>query len=147
MSRGFVLPSQISPPITAAASAVSAQGSSYVATEQGTSSGTFVGLTTAQTVTLTTATAALVFVSCNFYNISTGTENAMGFAVSGATTTSAAVGYAALDENPSSGSRHMLYACFPVVLTAGSNTFTAQFKVTGGTGNFKYRTIIVLAVS
>ena len=147
MSRGFVLPSQISPPITAAASAVSAQGSSYVATEQGTSSGTFVGLTTAQTVTLTTGTAALVFLSCNVYNLTAGVGVLMGFAISGATTTAASNPYSASFYNQVGGVNTQLCAVYPVVLTAGSNTFTAQFATNGGTAQYRNRTIAVLVVS
>ena len=147
MSRGFVLPSQISPPIVAAASAVSAQGSSYVATNQSTSSTSFVGLATAQTVTLTTGTAALVFVSCYGSNSAGGGQNfIMSFAVSGATTI-AATPYAAVADETTANFIQSLGAVVPVVLNAGSNTFTAQFRVGGGTGTFGLRTIAVLAVS
>jgi len=146
MSRGFVLPSQISPPIAAAAGVVTAQGSSSFGTSQSTTSTSFVGLTTAQTVTLTTGTAALVSISCFGVNTVGGSENIfMSFAVSGATTIAAYT--TAATAAGAAGFNQSMSALVPVVLNAGVNTFTAQFRVSAGTGSFASRNIVVLAVS
>jgi len=129
------------------ASAVSAQGSSYVTTNQSTASASFVGLTTAQTVTLTTGTAALVFVSA--IGSTTGAVNndaIIGFSVSGATTI-AAQATAAYQDTYTANAKMSLSSVTPVVLNAGSNTFTMLFRTSGGTSSWFNRTIAVLAVS
>ena len=147
MSRGFVLPSQISPPIVAAASAVSAQASNYVATDQSTGSASYAALATAQAVTITTGTAALVILTATMRLSVTGNIVHMGFAVSGATTTAASDNYSASMTSAVAGVGACITAVYPVVLNAGSNTFTALFKTTTPTGNFERRAITVLAVS
>ena len=147
MSRGFVLPSQISPPIVAAASAVSAQGSSYVATSQSTASTSYVGLATAQTVTLTTGTQVLVIITANMEQTAVGQQTSASFAVSGATTIASSDAYRMRFNQTTASYDWTLTAVFPLTVTAGVNTFTMQYKVTGGTGVFLNRNITVLAVS
>ena len=128
------------------ASAVSAQGSSYVATQQTTASASYVGLTTAQTVTLTTGTAALVIVTATMYNTATY-KSFVSFAISGATTTAASDAYSAMFNSPTNNHEWTITAMYPVVVNAGSNTFTAQYRVFGGTATVLNRNITVLAVS
>lgn len=125
-------------------------GKNYVATSQSTTSTTYVGLTTAQAVTVTTGTKALVSISASFQNAAGVNVGArMSFAISGATTVAASdefsTGIAFLGTG---GGNYQVKngATFLVTgLTAGSNTFTAQFlKGAGDTPGFAERTISVV---
>jgi hypothetical protein len=103
-----------------------------VATAESTTSTSFVGLTTALAVTVTTGTKALVSLGARMGNgTATNTGAFMGVAVSGATT------LAASDQNSAGyyyfGStvnyQPMPYATFLITgLTAGSNVFTTQYR-------------------
>lgn len=124
--------------------------SNYVATSQSTTSTSYVGLTTAQAITVTTGTKALVSISASFENAAGVNVGArMSFAISGATTVAAAdqfsTGIAFL---AAGGGNYQVKngATFVVTgLTAGSNVFTAQFKKGGGdTPGFAERTINVV---
>jgi hypothetical protein len=125
-------------------------GKNYVATSQSTTSTSYVGLTTAQAVTVTTGTKALVSISASFENAAGVNVGArMSFAISGATTVAAAdefsTGIAYLASG--GGNLQLKYgATFLVTgLTAGSNVFTAQFKKgAGDTPGFAERTINVV---
>lgn len=117
-----------------------------VATSQSTTSTSYTDLTTAgPAVTLTTGTKALVIVSAFINNATAGQYTYASFAVSGATTiaasdTRAAFMYWSSSQNVLGISR----ASFVDTLTAGSNTFTTKYRVTGGTGVFQDRQIIVV---
>jgi hypothetical protein len=107
-----------------------------VATSESTTSTSFVGLTTALAVTVTTGTKALVSIGARMSNGTVANNGAfMGVAVSGSTT------LAASDQNSAGyyyfGStvnfQPMPYATFLITgLTAGSNTFTTQYKTLSG---------------
>jgi len=134
----------------AAAGGSFATGKNYVATSQSTTSTTYVGLTTAQVVTVTTGTKALVSISATFENAAGVNVGArMSFAISGSTTVASAdefsTGIAFL---ATGGGNYQVKngATFLVTgLTAGSNTFTAQFKKgAGDTPGFAERTINVV---
>ena len=106
------------------------------------------GLTTALAVTLTTGTKALVIVSClqACRNGAPLERSFMSFAVSGATTI-AASDDVALELRQIGASDELQYrasAASLVTLTAGSNTFTTQYRVTADTGFFSKRNIIVI---
>lgn len=119
-----------------------------VATSQATASASYTDLATAgPAVTVTTGTKALVAVYADIYPSASGSYALMSFAVSGATTVAATdsncvsvLGTAA--NNP----RLAIGATFIITgLTAGSNTFTAKYRATGGTnGNFGSRAIAVI---
>jgi hypothetical protein len=125
-------------------------GISKVATQETKTANSWGALTTAQAVTVTTGTKALVSVSCDAY-ISTGPGNKLlgiGAAVSGATTL-------ALDNYtqavcPALGNAGYTQLLSNTVLltglTAGSNTFTLQFRCYDnvGTANFLNRSISVI---
>lgn len=120
-----------------------------VTTAQTTTSTSFTDLATSgPAVTITTGTKALVVVSGRLSNGSAGQWAFMGFAVSGATTTAAAdasslaFGQSATTVDSFSQSSQI----YLVTLTAGSNTFTAKYRVTGGTGTFTNRNIIVIPI-
>lgn len=131
-------------------SASFATGYNYVATSQSTTSTSFTGLTTAGAVTLTTGTKVLVSISATFENAAgVNVLGLMGFAISGATTVAASDQYAHGFQFVATGGGNFQYrsgATFVVTgLTAGSNTFTTQFRKGGGdTPGFANRTISVV---
>lgn len=129
---------------TGPAGAVGASGAGPIATAgENITSTTYAAYTTAGpavTVTIGTSGKALVFITvlCN----TAPASNALyaEFAVSGATTVAASDDYSA--KTAASG---QMSGCFYVSgLTPGSNTFTSQGRVTGGTGNTGRRYIAVL---
>jgi hypothetical protein len=93
-------------------------------------------------VTVTTGTKVLVIVQCRF----TGANfNALGFAVSGATTLAAADARAALMQG--GGYAWINGAFYLDSLTAGSNTFTMQYKsnvVSSGTYDWRQISVVLL---
>lgn len=111
-----------------------------VATAQTTTSTSYTDLATSgPAVTLTTGTKVLVMVTCAIEN--TSSTSLMSYAVSGATTIAAADAAALANK-----SANFIQATTTslITVTAGSNTFTAKYKVNGGTGTFERRTINVV---
>lgn len=117
-----------------------------VATSQTTTSTTYADLATVgPTVTVTTGAHALVIVTCQLFNNGANNGSFMGFAVSGATTTAAADATALeYDQNANASNALRASAMYYVTVNAGSNTFTAKYRVTAGTGTFAARTITVI---
>ena len=120
-------------------------GNNFVATSQTTTSTSYTGLATGQTVTITTGTKALVLLHARMTNSGSGNSARMSFAVSGATTM-AADDDKAIFMTPYTASEFIQFGGHVYVtgLTAGSNTFTAQFRVGAGTGTFVARYITVI---
>jgi hypothetical protein len=119
--------------------------SAFVATPESTTSTSYTDLTTAgPAVTVTAGASALVFVSCAMNNNTAGEYPIMSFAISGATTQSALDEWAISTYTPAANATYRLSKASFVGLTAGSNTFTAKYKVTAGTGSFSERRIIVI---
>lgn len=117
-----------------------------VSTLQSTTSTSYTNLSTSgPAVTVTTGTRALVIISCSLQNNSTNSSY-MSYAVSGATTVAAtdAVAIRHRDGSGSSGEEQMSRAYLHTSLTAGSNTFTAKYRVIGGTGSYQNRDITVI---
>lgn len=114
-----------------------------VDTSETTASTSFTDLATSgPAATVTTRTSALVFIAANLSNNTDA--SLMSMAVSGASTVAAADtkairhgGSATIDSEAGT---------FFVVtgLTAGSNTFTAKYRVNAGTGTFRNRRIAVI---
>jgi hypothetical protein len=106
--------------------------SANVSAVEFTTSTSYTSLTTPSAVTLTTGTKALVIVSTYIRTNESAQQAYASFAVSGATSIAAsdenAVSQVDQDANYISASRATL-----VTLTAGSNTFTMQFRASGGT--------------
>lgn len=126
---------------------ITAADSSAVDTNQTTTSTSYVDLATAgPSVTLTTGTSALVFISAMQRNDG-GAGNYVAVAVSGATTL-AANDTNALYTNQDAAQQRIGGAIVKKLtgLTAGSNTFTLKYRVTANTGYFYYRSIMVLAL-
>jgi hypothetical protein len=122
--------------------AAPASAVNFVATQQSTSSTSYTGLTTAQAVTVTTGTKALVIVSARIFPSANAYTAYMSAAVSGATTRAASDDWALQNFwEPLAAS----YVTLMTGLTAGSNTFTAQFRISSTTtANFSNRTLVVI---
>ena len=128
------------------ASAVSAVDINRVNTSQSTSSTSFVGLTTAQTITMTTGTKALVLL--NFIaGANIGTTARASVAVSGATTIAASDALSCQFDTPGSGYNDNGSSAYSLTLTAGSNTFTMQFRSSGASVTFSDRNMTIIAYS
>jgi hypothetical protein len=129
------------------ASASPASAQNFVATAQSTTSTTYAALGTAQAVTLTTGTKVLVLLSMSATsdNNTNNPRSFMSVAVSGATTTAASDANSVMSRcvqaNVLNG--RVGVAIF-LTCTAGSNTFTAQFRQPDFTGTFSDRQMIVI---
>lgn len=98
-------------------------------------------------VTLTTGTNALVFVSAfRVSNDTAGQSVRVAFSVSGATTTAAQDSLAAQHESGSADDLGSPAVMRSISLTAGSNTFQMEAMVTGGTGTIARPRILVMAL-
>jgi hypothetical protein len=128
-------------------SASPTSGQNRVDTNQTTTSNSYTGLATAQSVTVTTGTKVLVIVSAYTYPQGTGCAGYVSYAISGATTRAVSDSWALITEvdgNNDVDQNGASYVSYQTV-TAGSNTFTLQFRTNGGgTTNFRYRQIIVI---
>lgn len=97
-------------------------------------------------IALTTGSNALIFMSARMSNDTAGAECYMDFAISGASSRSAldhtgiCITSNAANDIYRVGTTHLVTSG----LTAGSNTFTAQYRVSAGTGTFDERRMIVL---
>jgi hypothetical protein len=120
--------------------------SALVATSQTTTSTSYTDLTTSgPAVTVTTGTTCLVIVKAHMLNSTAATQSWMGYAVSGATTVAASDSLACAVAPSSSLAVFAIGAAFfHTGLTAGSNTFTAKYRVSAGTGTFQDRRIVAI---
>lgn len=121
-----------------------------IETEQSTDSTTYADLgTIGPTVTLTTGTLALVLINAHVKHDTSGGHAWASFAVTGATTSVAVDGRAVLfsaDVTGTGGIRAGVASL--IALTAGSNTFTMKYRVSGSgtTGRFGRRRIQVVGL-
>jgi hypothetical protein len=127
---------------------IPANDAATVATSQTTTSTSYTDLATAgPAVTVTTGTKALVIVTA-YGTPPAAASNTMymSYGVTGATTSAAvdtrAVAWFQTDNGQ--GQAHRASAASVVTLTAGSNTFTAKYRITGSTATFKDRDIFVM---
>jgi len=114
-----------------------------VATNQSTTSSSYVDLTTpGPAITITTGTQAVIGLVGKLANATGGNISHMGFAISGATTLAAA-DETAIDFESSAAADEVQCSLVQVVtgLTAGNNTFTAKYKANAGTAFFTNRQI------
>jgi hypothetical protein len=130
------------------ASAVSAVDVSRVNTLQSTSSTSYVGLTTAQVITMTTGTKALVILS-GITSAALDRTPRASVAVSGATTIASSDANSASTQVTLTGGYSFVFSnAIPLTLTAGSNTFTMQFRNDSATSaSFLERCMTVIAYS
>ena len=121
----------------APAAQVPTNATAFVATNETTTSTSYTGLTTALAVTITTGTRALVIISAEIELAATTSRGYMSYAVSGATTISASDAFSInIKTNADQTIDAHSYAYIVTGLTAGSNTFTTQYK--SGQGNIIY---------
>lgn len=101
--------------------------------------------TVGPTVTVTTGTTALIGMYANLRNSNAAAQTHMSFEVSGATTIAADDATSIMLQSDSANQRARIGAVlFVAVLTPGSNTFTAKYKVTAGTGTLDDRRLFVI---
>ena len=94
-------------------------------------------------VTLETGPAALIIVRCSSEN-SGGGSSRMAYEVSGATSLSPADNRGVGFFGAAGGNINASDVSLWTALTPGTNTFTAKYRVSSGTGNFRSRRIIVM---
>ena len=129
----------------APAASAPASASAETLTNQTTTSTSYTGLATATAVTLTTGTKAMIMFSSEIELTATADRAYMSYAVSGATTISANDAFSInIKTNASQTIDAHSYAYIVTGLTAGSNTFTAQYKSSGATVYFNNRRINVV---
>jgi hypothetical protein len=133
--------------------AVRTPSGATINTSESTASTVFTDLATlGPAVTLTTGTSALVFIGCFLGNSTNGDYSEMTFTASGASAI-AAGNYSALRSSTestagTSAASQSITRVNPVTtLTAGSNTFSAKYRVNAGTGSFNNRDIYVIPFS
>ena len=120
-------------------------GGVSVATAQTTASTTYADLTTvgpAVSVTLPSARTVLVFVKATLFQVSTTDAVYMSFAAAGATTVAAVDGNAVKQNG--AGNAESFTAVSVVACNAGTTTFTAKYRTTGGSASFADRVLAVV---
>jgi len=105
-------------------------------------------LTTAQVITMTTGTKALVILS-GITSANVNLTPYVSVAVSGATTTAASDANSAYTQITLAGGYEFVYSnMIPLTLTAGSNTFTMQVRnSSASSASFSNRSMTVIAYS
>lgn len=116
-----------------------------VATQQSSASTSYTDLSTVgPAVTLVTGANAIVAVGSNIENANLSVNTYMSYAVSGASTVAANDQWSvAWGPNVASGYWSMSFVSFQTGLTPGSNTFTAKYRCSGGTGFWAQRYLVV----
>lgn len=125
-----------------------ASSTDFTGTGETTSSTSYTDLATVgPAVTVTTGVQAWVFTSALVSNDTNSTSSSFAHAISGATSSTANDNhrgtYVRSDVTGTTGARFTTVS-LRTGLTPGSNTFTMQYKVSGGTGTFSARAIAVL---
>lgn len=118
--------------------------SAGVATSQTTTSTSYTDLATVgPAVTLATGNVAIVVLTAEVDTTGAGVTPRMGFAVSGATTLVASDIWGLKVDAGAAALLQMSFLVLATGLTAGTNTFTAKYRVGSGTGTFLNRGITV----
>lgn len=118
----------------------------FVTDSETTASTSYTDLATAgPAVTVTTGTTAIVVVGARLINTTAGENTYASYAVSGASTSAAdddrAFMFTCPVANYSTGGSNVV---MHTGLTAGSNTFTMKYRVTGNTGTADNRRLTVI---
>lgn len=132
----------------APASATPNSDSAEVTTSQTTTSTSYTDLTTSgPAVTVTTGTKALVIITSQIQPTAVDQSALMSYAVSGATTIAANDKFCLFIRGSGTNGQNMFRASSAFMienLTAGSNTFTAKYRVVAGTSEYTNRQITVI---
>lgn len=123
-----------------------ATSGAVVATAQTRSSTSYGDLATVgPAVTVTTGTTALVWITSGLENSVSGAGSYVSFGVTGATTVNANDQWAVYVSGQDAASNVRRGSARRITgLAAGSNTFTAKYRVSSGIGTFSDREIIVM---
>jgi hypothetical protein len=116
-----------------------------ITTSQTTTSTSYVDLATVgPSVSVATGAYAFVIATCQMENNTNDFQTYMSWAVSGATTRSA-IDAVAVGKDGTPAGNFCRLTNFDMInnLTPGTNTFTAKYRVGGGTGTFSERRITV----
>jgi len=117
---------------------------SYVSTDQSTTSNSYTDLATAQSVTITVGANGLALAIWSSGIYTSATAKRVSIAVSGATTVSADDAWSLRCDTASFSTTQSTTHLF-TGLTAGTNTFTLKFKSSGSaTANFFERRLTVI---
>ena len=109
---------------------------------------TLTGDATAISVTIATGTTALLSFESQPFNVLTAASTFLAFSVSGATTIAAADGTSSRNSAPGVNYGFVLSRNFVVRgLTAGTNTFTLNYKVGSGTATYRSRALTVTGIA
>lgn len=116
-----------------------------VGTAESTTSASYTDLATlGPQVTLNTGSRAIVFIRCAMENNTANAGSFMGFEVTGASSLAAADTSAINTAGLTAAARMRIGTAYIIsTLTGGSNTFTAKYKVSSGTGIFTQRQMAV----
>lgn len=122
--------------------------SEYLSTAQTSTSTSYTDLATVgPDITITTGTAALVAASCTLSVNSAAANVYMSWAISGASPVAASDDWALQMNSDTSGQTiHATSWYMHTGLTGGSQTVTAQYRVTAGTGTWSRRSLIVIGL-
>jgi hypothetical protein len=134
-------------PYLALTNSLSGVSGAAVATAQTSSSTGYTDLATVgPQVTVNTGSRALVLIGAGTSNSTAPAFCYVGVAVTGASAIAAADAQAAvwLNINNANTTSQLSFAYLLTGLTPGSNTFTAKYKVSAGTGTFSNRTLAVI---
>ena len=121
----------------------------WIATAQTTTSTDFTDLTTVgPQITCTTGTQCIYFMSSRISNSSSSTESSrVSIEISGATDKAADNSRELTVAGITNGQQFKVgQMTFEDGLTAGSNTFTMKYRVTGGTGTFAERHLVIISL-
>lgn len=123
-------------------------GLAEISTSEGTTSTSYTDLATvgpAVTVTVGASGVVMVIVSCRLFNGTGGSQSAMSYAISGATS-QAASSTKALVFRSDSANQDLRASAMSVHtgLNPGATTFTAKYLVTSGSGTFAERALAVV---
>ena len=131
--------------VSTGANAIAARkvAADFIATQETSTSTSYVDLATAgPAVTATTSASAIVATYCNMFN--TTNPVWMSYAISGATTDTANDNRG-IQVQPRAGSDSAAMFFHSAILTSGTNTFTAKYRVsTSGTGTWSDRRLMVI---
>lgn len=116
-----------------------------VTTSQSTTSTTFTDLATSgPAVTINTGTSVAVTVAAQITSSDVNGYTFMSYGVTGATTSTATDGRGlGFIHSVGTFGHNLAFTYVHTGLTAGTNTFTAKYRVTAGTGTFANRSIVV----
>lgn len=115
-----------------------------VLTSETTTSATYTDLATVgPTFALITGVSAMVVLSALVQTPGSGVSPRMGFAISGATTVAATDTWCVNVDSSTVVNAQASFAVLVTGLNPGSNTFTGKYRVSGGTGTFANRGLMV----